>query len=430
LTDRVEVSPVPNDGRSSLYLATWGLFLSLAMVLLGGGMFSTLLGVRSELVGLPTAVSGTISAAYYAGFLVGSRIALRALRQVGHIRVYAALAAVLSAAITLIGLTNTPIAWIILRLLTGLCFAGIYVVAESWLNGLVNNEARGRLLAVYAVIVAAAFGVGQLSVFSLNARMVTGFAIAAVITSLAVVPVSMSEQAAVPEVEEHEHLSMRDLARIVPTGMGTILLVGLAHGALLGMGAVYATRAGLSVGRVGVFVAAMQLGGMVFTWPVSAASDDIDRRVVGVVACLGAIAGSALLLLGPAKSPMAILLVFIVGGMSYPLYSIGGAYTNDWIEPEHLTAAASQLVTLYGIGAMAGPFVASVFMDTMGVRGFYWAAIVLHALIALFLVYRIRAWHAPLTTRPWNEVSVPARAFFIPANIVSMGVSRRRRSRG
>ena len=239
-------------GRSALYLATWGLFLSLAMVLLGGGMFSTLLGVRSELAGLPTAVSGTISAAYYAGFLIGSRVALRALRQVGHIRVYAALAAVLSAAITLIGLTNTPIAWIVLRLVTGLCFAGVYVVAESWLNGLVNNDSRGRLLAIYAVIVAAAFGMGQLSVFALNARVVTGFAIAAVITSLAVVPVSMSEQAAVPEVEEHEHLSMRDLARIVPTGMGTILLVGLAHGALLGMGAVYATRAGLSVGRVGV----------------------------------------------------------------------------------------------------------------------------------------------------------------------------------
>jgi MFS family permease len=117
----------------------------------------------------------------------------------------------------------------------------------------------------------------------------------------------------------------------------------------------------------------------------------------------------------------------VIGGFSSPLYSISGAYTNDWIDPEHLSAAASQLVRLYGIGAMAGPFVASVFMDQLGTDGFAWSIIVLHALVAVFFVYRIRAWHAPLTRRPWSEVSVPARAFFIPATVVSMGVRRRRR---
>ncbi|HEY4608853.1 MAG TPA: hypothetical protein VIH06_06605, partial [Ilumatobacteraceae bacterium] len=79
-----------DDGPSltrDLALATWGLFVGLAFLLLAAGLFGTLLGVRSELVGLPTVVSSLISASYYAGFLVGSRVALSALGRVGHIRV-------------------------------------------------------------------------------------------------------------------------------------------------------------------------------------------------------------------------------------------------------------------------------------------------------------------------------------------------------
>jgi MFS family permease len=123
---------------------------------------------------------------------------------------------------------------------------------------------------------------------------------------------------------------------------------------------------------------------------------------------------------------MALLLVALLGGFSYPLYSIAAAYTNDWIEPEHVNAAASQLVTLYGLGAVIGPFVAAGMMVVVGPEGYFWAAIGLHALLAAFFVYRMKAWRAPLAKRPWNEVSLPARAFFVPATLVAMG----RRYRG
>ena len=413
------------ESRRDLALATWGLFTGLVLLLLAGGLFSTLLGVRAELQGVPTIVSSLISAAYYAGFLAGSRLTLRALGKVGHIRVYVALASLLSAAILTIGLTDSAWAWAPLRFITGLCLAGQYVVAESWLNDLASNANRGRLLAVYLVLTAAAFGVGQMSIFALDARVITGFAIASILTSLAVAPVALSEEAIAPSLTGGEHLSMRELARIVPTGVGTILLVGLAHGAMIGMAAVYATRVGLSTARIGMFVAAIQFGGVALMWPISSASDDIDRRAVGVAAAIGTMIAAALLLLGPATSPMAVLLMGLVGGLSYPLYSIAGSYTNDWIEPEHLNAAASQLVTLYGIGAMCGPFAAAGLMIVLGPEGYYWSIIVLHALVATFLVYRMKVWRAPLVKRPWSEVSLPARAFFVPATIVA--ISRRRR---
>jgi MFS family permease len=161
-------------------------------------------------------------------------------------------------------------------------------------------------------------------------------------------------------------------------------------------------------------------------WPISSASDDLDRRAVGALAAVAAMVCAALLLVGPAKSPMALLLIGLVGGFSYPLYGIASAYTNDWVEPEHLNAAASQLVTLYGIGAVMGPLLTSAVMGAVGLHGFYLSLIGVHFGIASFFVYRMRAWRAPLRKRPWSEVSLPARAFFIPATIVAS--NRRRRA--
>jgi MFS family permease len=414
--------PVGKD----LALATWGLFVGLAFLLFVAGLIGTLLGVRTELEGLPTLAIGVISASYYCGFLVGSKLALSALLRVGHIRAFSALASLLAAAVLGIGLTDSPWMWGGLRLATGLCLAGQYVVAESWLNDLADNETRGRILGIYNIVTIAAFGAGQVSQFLFDPRVITGFAVASLLTSLAVAPVALSERAVAPVVGESEPISLRALSKVVPTGVGSCLLIGVTHGALGGMAAIYATRAGLPVSRVGLFTAAPSIGGIFLQWPLSAMSDDLDRRAVGALAAMGAMVCSALLLLGPVTSPMALLLVAIVGGFSYPLYSIASAYTNDWVEPEHLNAAASQLVTLYGIGAVIGPLLTSAVMGGIGEEGFYWTLLALHAAIAGFFVYRMRAWRSPLRKRPWSEVSLPARAFFLPATVVAS--QRRRRA--
>ena len=417
--------PQLNSNRKTILLATWGLFTGLTFLLISAGSYSTLLGIRAELENLPTIISGGLTTAYYAGFLIGSWYSLRALKQVGHIRVYAALASLLSASTIVTGLFDSPVLWIIMRISTGFCFAGLYVIAESWLNGLAENHFRGRLLAIYNLVTIGAYGVGQLLVFNFDARNISGYAFAAIVASLAVIPVAISEQAATPEIENHVHVSLRDLAKIVPTGFGTILLVGLAHGGILGMAVIHATREGLSVGRVGILIAALQIGGMTLTWPISSASDDIDRRIIGLLCCLAVIALSTVMLSQPTNNNWTILLLFLIGGFSFPLYAIGGAYTNDWVSPEQMGAAASQLVTLYGLGAMVGPLVAAPFLDIIGAQGFAWSIISLHMLILLFLIYRIRAWHAPVTTKHWDDVSFHGRAFFIPATIASLGVGRK-----
>ena len=130
--------------------------------MLGAGLQSTLLGVRATLEGFPTVVTGIIMSCYYLGYLLGTLIAPRLLRQVGHVRVFAALAAVASGAILVQGCFIDAVTWSAMRLVSGLCFAGIYVVAESWLNDRASRANRGRLLAVYMLVLYVGLGAAQL----------------------------------------------------------------------------------------------------------------------------------------------------------------------------------------------------------------------------------------------------------------------------
>ncbi len=413
---------------TSIAWATWSLFVGLGILLIGVGLFATVVGVRAQLNAYSNWQIGLIGAAYYGGFLAGSRLTLSGLARVGHIRVYAALASLLSATMIVIGLTGAPATWIVMRFVSGACIAGLYVVAESWLNQLATNTNRGRLLAIYMVVTSGAYGVGQVLIGEVNPRTVTAFALAAMLTSLAVAPVALSEDAVPPPLERSARMPLRELAHQVPTGVGTCLLVGVTHGALVAMGVVYATRVGLSASQTGRFIAATAVGGVLAQWPLSSASDELDRRFVGVVAACSAIGAAVWLLLAGPHGWQGLAAMALLGAFSFPLYSIAAAYTNDWVEPEHVSSAASQLVLLYGAGALIGPPIVSVMFSLIGDHGFPWAMVAMHAAIVAFLVYRLFAWRAPISKLPWNESSLAARAFFIPANVVWM--SRRLGRRG
>lgn len=411
----------PGTLVQSLALATWALFAGLGLLLVGAGLFGTLISVRAEIDGHGAVVIGIITAAYYAGFLVGSRLTLRLLLDVGHIRVFAALASISAAAIIAAGLVPEPPAWIALRFVAGACLAGQYVVAESWLNELATSRTRARVLSRYTVLTVVAFGIGQFCFTSVDPTAITGFGIAAILIALAVTPVALSVDASPPPVARPEHLSLRELFSIAPTGAITSTLVGIAHGAFLGFGAVYAARSGLSIGQIGLFVLMPTLGSLVFSIPLASLSDRRDRRLVGTVAAvIASVAGAVLLVVG-ADQPAGFAAMMVVGGMTFPLYTIAGAYTNDWVPADTFTAVASHLVLLFGVGALIGPVLAAGLMGVIGVDGYAWTIVLTHAVIAGFLAVRILQYPASERAKPWNAVNLATRALYLPSTVVGMG---------
>lgn len=415
------VPELPPAVRGSLALTTWGLFAGLSVLLVGVGLFATLIGVRAELEGFNTVSIGVIGAAYYAGFVAGSRLTLHIVGTVGHIRVFTALASTLAGVTLLAGLFVHPVTWIALRFLAGALIAGVYVVAESWLNQLASNQNRARILSLYGMVTIITYGLGQLLFTIVDPLMIVGFAIAGVAVSLAVSPVALSAVANPPPVQPVEHLSLREMLGIAPTGVVTAFTVGIVMGAITAFAPIYAARSDMDISSIGIFTAMPALGSLLFQVPVASLSDRVDRRLVGAVAAtLASVAALTLSFEGP-NSPLGYGAMVLLGGTMYPLYSIAGAYTNDRLPPARITAAAAQLVVLFGFGALLGPFIMSIVLSVVGDNGYPYAAASLLIAIALFLAIRIAQHPARERAHPEQEVALDTAVMQIPATAVAMG---------
>ena len=66
-------------------------------------------------------------------------------------------------------------------------------------------------------------------------------------------------------------------------------------------------------------------------------------------------------------------------------------------------------------------------MGSVGPVAWWWVVGGIHAALAVFFFYRFLAWRSPLTRVPWDQVNAPARAFFIPATTMSVGLRLTRR---
>ena len=137
------------------------LLLGVAILLTGQGLQGTLLPVRAGLEGFSTFSIGLMGGAYFLGFTLGCLRGVALVQRVGYVRTFAAMTAVASAAPLLHGLWLDDWVWWILRLVSGFCFAVLYVVIESWLNEKSTNENRGAVFSAYTLITLTVLAVGQ-----------------------------------------------------------------------------------------------------------------------------------------------------------------------------------------------------------------------------------------------------------------------------
>lgn len=413
----LEVNPGPLlDPRQNTAAATWALFVGVALLMMGNGLQGSLVGIRSQTEGFSAVATGVVIAAYFAGILAGGRAVTTALRSVGHIRVFAALASLTSAAVLAYTLAVLPVTWTAMRFVTGFCVSGLYVVVESWLNDLATNRTRGRILAVYMVVTMGGMAAGQLLLNVANPSGFELFVLSSVLVSLSLVPITLSAASA-PPATTADRLPLGVLLGLVPTGVVVSLLVGAAAGILLGLGAVYATSVGLSPSQVAVFVASPMIGGVLFQFPIGYVSDQVPRRgVMGAVAVV-AVAASLGLLAAEPGSWLAYGLIFALGAMSFPLYSLTIAYTNDWLEPSQILGASSVLVITNGVGALLGPLLTTALTIAFGPSQYFVALALAHGGVVLWLGYRIATRDGLPVDAQEHYAPFPARASAMAANL-------------
>ena len=386
--------------------SSWALLLGFGILMLGDGLQGTLLAVRAYREGFPTAVTGLVMSSFYAGFLGGTLWAPGIVRRVGHIRVFAALAALASAGILVHAAFVHPVAWVALRLLSGFCFSGLYIVAESWLNDSASNQTRGQLLSVYMVITYLAVGGGQLFLNLADPAGYPLFVLTSVLISVAVVPLLLSATPA-PRFEESNSVKLSDLYRISPLGVFGMFAVGLVTAAIFSLGPVYAGLLGLDTAGISYFMLAPVVATVLLQWPIGRLSDRFDRRLVILVVTVIASAAAVMCIYAGRISTLHVTVMFaLFGGFSLPMYALCVAHTNDHLSPAQMVAASSGLVLAGGIGAVIGPLGIALAMD-ISTDWFFGALAIVHAGIAVFALLRMlireakpldqQGYHAPAT---------------------------------
>jgi MFS family permease len=331
----------------------WALLLGMLLLLLGNGLQGTLLGIRGSIEGFDAATMSVVMSAYYLGFLAGSWRATAMIRRVGHVRVFAALASLISAAFILYVAAPNPVVWALMRLLVGFCFAGVYVVAESWLNGSTTNETRGQALSLYMIVqmlgIIAAQGLLNLG----DPSGYTLFILMSVLVSVSFAPILLTVSAA-PAFQTTKRMTLFQLYRISPLGcVGTFLLGGVFAGTF-GMAAVFGTEKGLTVAEITMFVAAIYTGGLMLQFPIGWISDRMDRRRLIVFLTFGGAVMTLLGLLTGANVVVLLVVGFAIGGVSNPLYSLLIAYTNDFLGNDDMAAASGGLCSCTGSARSPG----------------------------------------------------------------------------
>ena len=367
---------------------TGSLLLGFGILMLGDGLQGSLLAIRADLEGYSATVTGLIMSSFYCGLLAGSVFTPRIMMKVGHIRVFAALAAMASSAILLHPLFVDAVFWIGLRLISGFCFAGLYVVAESWLNDQATNSNRGKLLSLYMVVTYVGVGIGQLLLNVASPEGFELFILTSVLISVAVVPLLLSAGSS-PEYAESVSISVKELYKQSPLGIIGTFFVGLVTATFFALGPVYAQRLGMDVKGVSYFMTAAVLGTVLMQWPIGALSDRFDRRrVLTVITLLAGITafGCGLLVDYPVHWLFAGVGMF--AGFALPLYSVCVAYINDHLNPNQIIAASGTLVLVAGFGSIVGPIVVAGMMDLFGVNSFFWCMGLVHVGTGIFALYR------------------------------------------
>jgi MFS family permease len=370
--------------------SVFSLLLSYGLLLLANGLFGTLLGVRSQIEGFATELVGVIMASYFLGMLVGALRAVQVVASVGHIRAFAAFASIMSVAALLHVMWLNPLGWCVLRFASGFCMAGMIMVTESWLNERATNKTRGQILALYMITNYFAAGCGQFLLTIADPGKFQLFSVASITFSLALVPVLLT-RASAPTPSSPGPLRFRELWRTSPLGLTGAFCAGLVNASFYGLGPIFAQGIGLGIAAISTFMASGIFGGLALQFPVGHLSDRIDRRTILTgVAFATSIACLAIVLTTRLAHGWLYLAVAVYGGLSFTVYSLSAAHTNDFTSPQDRVQTASGLLTAYGCGAFLGPAVAAALMGQAGPEALFLMSAGVSAFLGTFALYRMR----------------------------------------
>lgn len=339
---------------------------------------SGLLGVRIPLAfseeGHSRTALGLVAASYSAGFMMGAMIATQLLSRVGHIRVYAACAAIFSVATLALHFTGDVWSWGLARMGAGIAVALMFAAIESWMSYSISPHTRGEVMSVYMVLTKGALALGPFFAFSYASDSPEPWMIAAALIALSMVPICFTG-AEQPDPPKAQPLALVEQFATAPAAVIGSFGAGLVNGGVLALAPLYAAQH-YGPEAAAEFYSAAFIGSLLLQWPAGRLSDRVDRRlVIAALAGLAALAAFALAVWsGQLTNWGAVLLFFLWGAGALSFYGIAVAHMADRAEPGKLPQSAAGLLFVWAAGSVIGPMIMGPLVDWFDVPGMFWFA--------------------------------------------------------
>lgn len=336
-------------------------------------------GISDTWIGINTAVSGlaALATAAYVPRLVGRYGTVRLLY-----------AAVLAGCATLLLLPPSPFwAWFPLRFVLSAAITVLFVVSEFWINATAPDGRRGLVMGVYASVLSAGFAAGPVVLAVFGPDSPVPIAVATVGFLVAAVPVALAGDA-VPKVEGRSRLGMASLVLVAPAAILAAFVFGAGESTMLAFMALWGTRTGFGMADAALLLTMAGLGNLLFQIPIGLVADRANRSMVlafcGAAACLGA----AALPLASDSVTLAFAVIFVWGGLSAGLYTVGLTQLGARFTGAELASANALFVMLYSLGMLIGPSLGGAAMDTWTPHGLPWTLASLYGLYTAVAVVR------------------------------------------
>ncbi|MBF0200389.1 MAG: MFS transporter [Desulfamplus sp.] len=346
------------------------LFASILLLSMGSALQNTLLSLNLRYSGFPEYIVALTMSGYHIGMIAGFFICQQAVRQAGHIRAFTAFSAIASVAAVAHGFHSSPVLWFILRFMSGICIASLYMVVESWLNEMVAHNIRGRMLSLYMIVVYFGNGIGQVM---LNMADIEGselFMILGILFSLCIVPVALTRSIH-PKPLKVVTYNFINLFRLAPFSMLGSFISGMILGAFYVMGPVYCIDRGFDLSMITLFMMVTIWSGLIFQWPMGSISDRFDRLTILAGLSVFVTIVSSLIIMTEVAGFPTLLILSIFFGLSFTIYPVSVARAQDNIDEENIVPISAALILCYSIGNALGPILSSGFMHTAGTSGLY-----------------------------------------------------------
>ncbi|MCE8534612.1 MFS transporter [Ruegeria pomeroyi] len=375
----------------------------MAAIQLATAASGTLVPLAIAEIGASQEAASLAASAYSAGFLIGCFLVARSIDDYGHIRAFAAGAALTTAAaIFFTQVANAPFL-IFLRFMTGLATASLFSIGDAWINESTEKMSRGKVLAIYAILIGLVSVFSQAIVIVVPEDISQAFIFVALIYCFSIIVISTTRSNP-PKSEARANIRIKGLFQDAPAAVAGVFVIGMVSTIILSVAPYSASQLGIGVRDIALIIGAIYLGRVLFQYPLGVLSDKMDRRVLiffTSCVCAGVLLVMAIIV-EPNPAPIAdefdylsvsyfvlMALMVLLGGSLLTLYSLLSAHALDRTVPVYVSSAAVTMLFVWTIGSVVGPLFVSIFTSAYGDGTMHWVNFAVMLTYLVFLGFKI-----------------------------------------